>query len=71
MFFVVVFLISDLMSLLMKVLMKAQEMLYPLIDDPYLLGRISCTAILSNMYAVGVTEVYILCVYVQHCTHIL
>jgi len=38
-------------------ILQAQEILYPLIDDPYLLGRISCTAILSNMYAVGVTEV--------------
>ena len=65
------FFMNDLKSIIMKVLIKAQEMLYPLIDDPYLLGRISCTAILSNMYAVGVTEVYILCVYAQHCTHIL
>jgi len=38
-------------------LLQAQELLYPMIDDPCLLGRITCSAILSSMYAVGVTEV--------------
>jgi selenide,water dikinase len=37
-------------------LLQAQEVLYPCIEDPYLLGRISCATILSSMYALGVTE---------------
>lgn len=38
-------------------LLQAQEILYPCIDDPYLLGRITCACVLSNMYALGVTDV--------------
>lgn len=38
-------------------ILQGQEIMYPSIDDPYLLGKVSCTAILSNMYALGVTEV--------------
>lgn len=38
-------------------LLQAQEVVYPCIDDPYLLGRVSSAAVLSNMYALGVTEV--------------
>ena len=37
-------------------LLQAQELLYPFIDDPHLLGRISCATILSSMYALAVTE---------------
>ncbi len=38
-------------------MLQTQEIIYPIIDDPYMLGRIACTALLSNMYAVGVCEV--------------
>ena len=38
-------------------LLQAQEVLYPCIDDPYLLGRISCATVLSSMYAIGVPEI--------------
>lgn len=30
--------------------------LYPIIDDPYMMGKVACSAILANMYAMGVTE---------------
>jgi len=38
-------------------MLQTQEIIYPIIDDPYMLGRIACTALLSNMYAVGVCEI--------------
>ena len=38
-------------------MLQTQEIVYPILDDPYVLGCIACTALLSNMYAVGVCEV--------------
>lgn len=38
-------------------ILQSQEVMYPSLDDPFLLGKVSCTAILSNMYALGVTEI--------------
>jgi len=38
-------------------LLQAQEVLYPCVDDPYVLGKIACSSVLSNMYALGVTEI--------------
>lgn len=38
-------------------MLQTQEIVYPVVDDPYILGRIACTALLSNMCAVGVYEV--------------
>ena len=29
---------------------------YPLVDDPYMQGKIACANVLSDMYAMGVTE---------------
>jgi len=38
-------------------MLQTQEIVYPVVEDPYVLGRIACTALLSNMCAVGVYEV--------------
>jgi len=38
-------------------MLQTQEIVYPILDDPYVLGCIACTALLSNMYAVGVCEI--------------
>lgn len=29
---------------------------YPLVEDPYMQGRIACANVLSDLYAMGVTE---------------
>jgi selenide,water dikinase len=29
---------------------------YPLVDDPYVMGKISCANVLSDLYAMGITE---------------
>ena len=36
---------------------SSSEMFYPLIDDPYMMGRIACVSLLSDLYALGVQEV--------------
>lgn len=33
------------------------DFFYPLVDDPYLQGRIGCANVLSDLYAMGVTKV--------------
>jgi len=37
-------------------LVQTTSILYTLIDDPYMMGKVACSAVLSNMYAMGVTE---------------
>ena len=36
---------------------SSSEMFYPLIDDPYMMGRIACCSLLSDLYALGVQQV--------------
>ena len=36
---------------------SSSEMFYPLIDDPYMMGRIACCSLLSDLYALGIQEV--------------
>lgn len=37
-------------------LVQTTDFFYPLCDDPYLMGRITCCNVLSDLYAMGVTE---------------
>lgn len=37
-------------------LVQTTDFFYPLVDDPYIMGRIACANVLSDLYAMGVTE---------------
>lgn len=37
-------------------LVQTTDILYPLVDDPYMMGKIACAHVLSGLYAMGVTE---------------
>ncbi|XP_040855681.1 selenide, water dikinase 1-like isoform X1 [Ochotona curzoniae] len=37
-------------------LVQTTDYIYPIIDDPYMMGRIACANVLSDFYAMGVTE---------------
>lgn len=37
-------------------LIQTTNFVYPIIDDPYSMGKISCAHALSDLYALGVTE---------------
>uniref|UniRef100_A0A914UU41 Selenide, water dikinase n=1 Tax=Plectus sambesii TaxID=2011161 RepID=A0A914UU41_9BILA len=37
-------------------LIQTTDFFYPLIDDPYLMGRIACANVLSDLYAMGVVH---------------
>jgi len=37
-------------------LVQTVDFFYPLIDDPYLMGKIACANVLSDLYAMGVIE---------------
>ncbi|RUP47302.1 Selenide, water dikinase [Jimgerdemannia flammicorona] len=37
-------------------LVQTTDFFYPNIDDPYLMGKITCANVLSDLYAMGVTE---------------
>ncbi|XP_014254337.1 selenide, water dikinase-like [Cimex lectularius] len=37
-------------------LIQTTDFLYPLIDDPYIMGKIACANVLSDLYAMGVTD---------------
>ncbi|KAF6027889.1 hypothetical protein EB796_013790 [Bugula neritina] len=37
-------------------LVQTTDFFYPLVDDPYIQGRITCANVLSDLYAMGVTE---------------
>ncbi|KAH7731296.1 SELD-1 protein [Aphelenchoides avenae] len=37
-------------------LVQTTDCFYPLIDDPYLMGRVTCANVLSDLYAMGVSE---------------
>ena len=36
---------------------SSSEVFYPLIDDPYMMGRIACCSLLTDLYCLGVQEV--------------
>lgn len=38
-------------------IIQTVDFFYPLIDDPYLMGKITCANVLSDLYATGVVEV--------------
>lgn len=38
-------------------LIQTTDFFYPLIEDPYTMGKIACANVLSDLYAMGVTEV--------------
>ncbi|XP_034459074.1 selenide, water dikinase 1-like [Hippoglossus hippoglossus] len=35
---------------------RSTDYIYPLVDDPYMMGRIACANVLSHLYSMGVTE---------------
>ncbi|VDM60993.1 unnamed protein product [Angiostrongylus costaricensis] len=37
-------------------LVQTTDFFYPLIDDPYLMGRVTCANVLSDLYAMGVVD---------------
>nr|XP_039319946.1 selenide, water dikinase 1 isoform X2 [Saimiri boliviensis boliviensis] len=37
-------------------LVQTTDYIYPIVDDPYMMGRIACTNVLSDLYAMRVTE---------------
>jgi selenide, water dikinase len=37
-------------------LISTTDFFYPLVDDPYIQGQIGCANVLSDLYAMGVTE---------------
>lgn len=37
-------------------IVQTTDFFYPLVDDPYMQGKIACANVLSDMYAMGVTE---------------
>lgn len=37
-------------------LVQTTDFFYPLVDDPYIQGKITCANVLSDLYAMGVTE---------------
>uniref|UniRef100_A0A8C2VW76 Selenide, water dikinase 2 n=1 Tax=Chinchilla lanigera TaxID=34839 RepID=A0A8C2VW76_CHILA len=37
-------------------LVQTTDFFYPLVEDPYMMGRIACANVLSDLYAMGVTE---------------
>lgn len=37
-------------------LVQTTDFFYPLVDDPYIMGKITCANVLSDLYAVGVTD---------------
>ena len=39
------------------VTISSSEIFYPTIDDPYMMGRIACCSLLSDLYALGIQEV--------------
>jgi len=38
-------------------LIESTDFFYPLIDDPYLMGKITCANVVSDVYAIGVTQI--------------
>ncbi len=36
--------------------MQTTDFFYPLVDDPYLQGKIACANVLSDLYAMGVSD---------------
>ena len=37
-------------------LVQTTDFFYPLVDDPYMQGKIACANVLSDLYAMGVTD---------------
>jgi len=37
-------------------LIQTTDFFYPLVEDPYVMGKIACANVLSDLYAMGVTE---------------
>uniref|UniRef100_A0A2K6JTZ4 Selenide, water dikinase 1 n=1 Tax=Rhinopithecus bieti TaxID=61621 RepID=A0A2K6JTZ4_RHIBE len=37
-------------------LVQTTDYIYPIVDDPYMMGRIACANVLSDLYTMGVTE---------------
>uniref|UniRef100_A0A3Q2ZUA6 selenide, water dikinase n=1 Tax=Kryptolebias marmoratus TaxID=37003 RepID=A0A3Q2ZUA6_KRYMA len=37
-------------------LVQTTDFFYPLVEDPYMMGRIACCNVLSDLYAMGITE---------------
>jgi len=51
-------------------LVSTTDFFYPLVDDPYIMGRIGCCNVLSDLYAAGVTHCDSLLMLFAECTEI-
>ncbi|KAG8283191.1 Selenide, water dikinase 1 [Homalodisca vitripennis] len=38
-------------------IVQTTDFFYPIVDDPYIMGRIACVNVVSDLYTVGVTEI--------------
>lgn len=38
-------------------MLSTVDYLYPIVDDPYIQGKISCCTVLSNLYTLGVFDI--------------
>jgi len=38
-------------------MISTTDMFYPVLEDPYMMGRVACSSILSDLYAMGVQEI--------------
>jgi selenide,water dikinase len=50
-------------------LCSTTDFFYPLIEDPYMQGRIACANVLSDLYAMGIREVDTMLMILGVCTH--
>jgi len=49
---------------------QTTDFFFPLVDDPYLMGRITCANVTSDLYAMGVYNCDNLLMLLGICTHL-
>ena len=49
-------------------LVSTTDFFYPLVEDPYMQGKIACANVLSDLYAMGVEDVDTLLMLMGVCT---
>ncbi|KAK6641526.1 hypothetical protein RUM44_013238 [Polyplax serrata] len=50
-------------------LLQTCDYFYPIVDDPYLMGRITCANVMSDLFAMGVTKIDSLDLIMQNSTN--
>jgi len=48
--------------------LTTSDLFYPVVEDPYVMGRIACSSLLSDLYAMGVQDVDNILMYLGVCT---